>query len=187
MIYLNTFLYYTLFSSVVLIYGIGLNKTIEIGITKFTSLIYYLKSVFSIFTTSILSWLFTKYILVPINLIELFPLICLLIFICISTFLDTLVRITTGTTAPEFMISFFIILISIFESTSILYTMIICFSSFVAFLIMVPFGITFKKRVCSNGNFLDEKYYSIFFMFLAILILLISVFDINWLQSGVIK
>ncbi len=187
MSYVNTFLYYTLFSSILLIYGVGLNKIVEIGITKFNSLVFYLKAVFTIFSTSILTWLVTNYILVPINMIELFPLISLLIFTCISTFIDVLVRLTTGTTVPEFAISFFIILISIFESTSILYTMLICFSSFVALLIIVPFSITFKKRVCSNGQRLDNKYYSLFFMFLAILILMISVFDINWLQTGVIK
>ena len=182
MIYLQTFLYYTLFASVVLIYGVGLNKTVEIGITKFSTLVFYLKSILTIFSTSILTWLITNYILVQLGLIELFPLICLLIFICISTFIDTLVRITTGTTAPEFIVSFFIILISIFESTSILYTIIICLSSCISILLLLPFALTFKNQFCRNGRTLNESYYSIFFIFLAILILVISVFDVNWLE-----
>ena len=43
MIYLNTFLYYTLFSSVIVIYGIGLNRSVEIGISLFYKPVFYLK------------------------------------------------------------------------------------------------------------------------------------------------
>ena len=73
MMFLKTLLNYTLFSSILLFYGIGLNKTVEIGITKFSSIIFYIKSIITIFSTSSLTWLLTYYILMPINLVELFP------------------------------------------------------------------------------------------------------------------
>jgi len=187
MLYVNTFFYYTLFASIVLIYGIGLNKVVETGISKLFDFVYYAKASVSILATSVLSWLIINYILVPLNLIELYPLLCFLVFICINTFLEALVRLTTGITTTEFIISFLIILLSCSESTSILNTIIICLASYVALLITVPFSITFKKRVCSNGNFLDEKYFSLFFIFLAILILLITTWDIGWLSKGVIS
>lgn len=184
MIYVNTFLYYTLFASVVLIYGIGLNKVVESGISKFYSIICYVKISLSIMASAVLTWLIVNFILVPLNLVELYPLISLLVFICINTFLEALVRLTTGLTTTEFIVSFLIILLSISESTSIINTILICFSSYVALLITIPFSITFKKRVCSNGNFLDEKYFSLFFIFLAVLILLITTWDIGWLSKG---
>ena len=187
MIFLNTFLYYTLFSSIILFYGIGLSKTVEIGITKFSSLIFYFKVIISIISTTLLTWVVTQFILVPLNLVELFPLIAILFFICITIFVDSLIRLTAGMTGPEYIISLFIILISIFESSTILNTLVICLSSFTSFLIMIPIAIIFKKRVCTNGQKLDEKYYSLFFFFLAILMIVISVFDYNWLQKGVIK
>ena len=187
MIFLNTFLYYTLFSSIILFYGIGLSKTVEIGITKFSSLIFYIKVIISIISTTLLTWVVTQFILVPLNLVELFPLIAILFFICINIFVDSLIRLTAGMTGPEYIISLFIILISIFESSTILNTLVICLSSFTSFLIMIPVAIIFKKRVCTNGQKLDEKYYSLFFFFLAILMIVISVFDYNWLQKGVIK
>lgn len=41
MIYINTFLYYTLFSSVVLIYGIGINRIAEVyGYAKLAYILY---------------------------------------------------------------------------------------------------------------------------------------------------
>ncbi len=187
MMFLRTLLNYTLFSSILLFYGIGLNKTIEIGITKSSSLIFYIKSVITIFSTSSITWLLTHYILIPINLVELFPLICILLFICINIFVDSLIRLTSGFTAPEYVVSLLIILISIFESTSFLNTLTICLSSLLAISIMLPLSITFKKRICNNGRKLDEKYYSLFFFFLAIIIIVISVFDSSWLQKGVIK
>ena len=187
MIYLNTFLYYTLFSSVIVIYGIGLNRSVEIGISLFYKPVFYLKALFTIISSSVLSWLFTNYILMPLKLVELFPLISLLIFICISTFIEALVRLTCGFSVSEFIVSFLIILLSIFESTSILFSILICASSFISILFLIPFCISFKKRITANGNQLDEKYYSLFLIFLAILILLLTVFDINWLKPGVLK
>lgn len=187
MLTINMFLYYTIFASVVLIYGIGINRIAEIGISKFYDLIYYIKAATSVLITSVLSWLMTNYILVPLNLVEIYPLVSLLIFICISVFFEALVRITTGNSVTEFVVSFLIILLSISESTSLINTLIICLSSFLAMVILIPFSITFKKRVCSNGQFLDEKYYSIFFIFLALLIVLMSTFDIGWLNMEVIQ
>lgn len=187
MLTINTLLYYTLFASVVLIYGIGINRIAEIGISKFYDLIYYIKAACSILITSVLSWLVNNYILVPLKLIEISPLICILIFICISTFFEAIVRITTGNSVSEFVVSFLIILLSISESTSLINTIIICLSSFLSMIILIPFSITFKKRVCSNGQFLDEKYYSLFFIFLALLIIIISTCDIGWLNSEVIQ
>ena len=87
----------------------------------------------------------------------------------------------------EFIVSFLIILLSIFESTSILFSILICASSFISILFLIPFCISFKKRITANGKQLDEKYYSLFLIFLAILILLLTVFDINWLKPGVLK
>lgn len=187
MLYLNTFLYYTLFASVALIYGIGLNKVIESGISKFNDLIFYIKASLSILITSVLTWLIINYILVPLTLVELYPLMALLVFVCINTFLEALVRLTIGISTTEFVISFLIILLSLSESTSILNTIIICLASYVALLITIPFSITFKKRACSNGNFLDDKYFGLFFIFLAIIILIVTTWDIGWLGQGVIK
>ena len=63
MIYLESFLYYTIFSSIIVIYGIGLNRTVEIGVSFFYKPVFYLKALFSIISSSVLSWVFTKYIL----------------------------------------------------------------------------------------------------------------------------
>ena len=161
MIYFQTFLYYSLFSSIVLIYGIGLNKIAEIGIVKFKEPIFYIKCSISIVSSSVISWLITYYLLVPLTITELYPLVCFIVFACISTFLGGITRLTTGNSTSEFAVSYL--------------------------LIIIPFSLTFRRRVCSNGRLLDEKYYSLYFIFLAVLILLLSVWDIAWLNPGAIQ
>ena len=187
MIYGYTFLYYTLFASVVLIYGIGLNKIAEIGIVKFKETIYYVKCAISIVSSAVISWLITYYLLVPLKITELFPLICFIVYATICTFLGGIIRLTTGRTTSEFAVSYLVILLSIAESSHLLFTLFISLSSLLSMLIIIPFSLTFRRRLCSNGRLLDEKYYSLYFIFLAVLILLISVWDIVWLNPGVIK
>ncbi len=187
MIYLNTFLYYAFFASAVLLYGIGLNKISEIGTVKFKNIIFYIKCGISIISSAVISWLLIHYLLVPLKIIELYPLICFIVYVCISSFLSAIINLTTGQTTTEFSISYMIILLSIGESTSLLLTLVISLSCIVALTAIIPFSLTFKRRICSNGHLLDESFYSVYFIFLAILILLISAGDINWLNPGVIK
>lgn len=187
MIYLFTFLYYVLFSSVVLIYGIGLNKIAEIGIVKFKETIFYVKCAIAIISSAVISWLITYYLLVPLKITELYPLICFIVYATISTFLGGIIRLTTGRTTSEFAISYLIILLSIAESSSLLFTLFISLCSLLSMLIIIPFSLTFRRRLCSNGRLLDEKYYSLYFLFLAVLILLLSVWDIVWLNPEVLK
>lgn len=185
--FFDTFLYYTLFASAVIIYGIGINTVAEIGIYKQNQITYFIKVLISIFTSSILCWIVTSKILVPLKLVEIYPLVAFLIFITINTFLEALIRITTGISSSEFIVSYLILLLSVAESTSLVSTMIICTSCFFAFAILVPFCFTFKDRIQNDGYSIDEKYYSLFFIFLGILILLMSAWDILWLTPGVIR
>ena len=93
MIYYYTFLHYALFSSVVLIYGIGLSKIAEIGIVKFKETIFYVKCAISIISSSVISWLITYYLLVPLKITELYPLICFIVYATICTFLGGIIRL----------------------------------------------------------------------------------------------
>ncbi|MCR4631241.1 MAG: hypothetical protein K5786_06375 [Treponema sp.] len=187
MIYINTFLYYTLFSSIVLFYGIGLNQLSEIGNKDSRQFLFFFKSTLSIFTTAILTYLIVAFILVPLELVELFPFICLLIFIAFNSFAEGLIRLTTGSATTEFIISFLIILVSIYQSNSILDTLVICLSCICGLALILPFIHVLRNRIIINGHEYFEKYICILSVFLAILLVIISVFDISWLNGGMIK
>lgn len=184
MIYLSTLLYYILFASVVLLYGIGTNKVVDLNTAKLTSFIYCGKIIISILVSSILSWFVTKGILVTLKLTELFPLICFLIYICINAFLEALIRLTTGKSATEFVFSYLVILLSVAESTNLLNTIIISISCIASFTLTIPFILAFKNR---NKDTTTEKYFCRLFLFIAILILVISFCDVTWFNLEVIQ
>ena len=184
MSFLNSFLYYICFASVVLIYGIGTNNVIDMNASRLKSVTYCTKIFISIMVSSILSWFVTKGILVNLKLTELFPLVCFLIFICINAFLEALIRLTTGKSATEFVFSYLVIILSVSESTSLLNTVAICLGCICSLVFLIPFISAFKR---SNGTTNEENYFCRLFLFIAILILVISVFDVLWFNSGVIK
>ena len=184
MSFFATSLYYVCFASVILIYGIGTNNAIDFDSIKINNITFCTKIFISILISSMLSWFVTKGILVPLKLTELYPLVCFLIFICINAFLEALVRLTTGKSTTEFVFSYLVIILSVSESTSFLNTVAICLSCVLSVILLLPFIIAFKR---GNNKTNKENYYCRLFLYIAILILIISVFDILWFNLGVIK
>ncbi|MCQ2593058.1 MAG: hypothetical protein MJ188_09780 [Treponema sp.] len=184
--YLNTFFYYTFFASGVLFYGIGLNQATEFTVLTEKRFAYVIKILLSIFLSTILSWVVTSLILVPIHLVEIFPIVTFLIYICITAFIEALIRLTTGKSTTEFIFSYLVVLLSIYESTTIVDAIIISGSCILALIILMPFILAFKTRITNDFNDI-EKYFCKFLFFLSILILTISVWDIMWINPEVLK
>ena len=186
MIFLHTFLYYSFFASAVLFYGIS---NYYVTITQFShkkSIIYFVKILMNIFITSTLAWLVTYYILMQIHLEDIFPLVTLLLYVCVSAFLEALIRLTAGKSTSEFLFSYLVILLSVMESTSIVNTLVISASCIVSVIIMIPLIVSFGKRLKRESNNQDY-FYGRLFIFMAIILLIISVWDALWFNSGVLK
>ena len=149
----STFLYYIFFSSSVLMLGIGIDKISETSFFNNKSLIFFLKVLFTIFLSSVLSWVTTQYILLPIKLQELFPITTFFIFACISAFVESVVRITTKKSTTEFVVSFLIVMLAVSESSSIIFSLVIPTSCLFSLFFTIPFVNTFKKSILSK-----EKY-----------------------------
>jgi len=187
MLYLETFLYYTFFASAVLFYGIGISRVGEFGIIKIPNIFFFIKNIASIYICAILSWIITSKILLPLRITEIFPLIVFLILVSVSTFFECLGRLTTNKLSTEFIISYIIVFLSIAESSSWVNTLVICTGIICSIGILSPFIITLRQRLCNNGQKVNQKFYSIFFIFLAVVLLIFSVFDISWLNPGVLR
>ena len=85
--------------------------------------------------------------------------------------MEALIRLTTGKSATEFVFSYLVIILSIAESTSFVNTIIITLSCICSFALTIPFIFAFKQR---NNEVTEEKYYCRLFLYIAILILVIS-------------
>jgi len=184
MSFLSTFLYYICFASVILMYGIGTNKILDISFSLIKNITYSAKILISILLSILVSWFVTKGILVHIHLAELFPLVAFLIYICINTFLEALLRLTTGKSTAEFIFSYLVIILAISESTSFVNSLIITLCSISSFVLIIPLILAFRKR---NNDISRDKLFCRLFLFLAIIILTISVWDIMWINPEVLQ
>ncbi|MCQ2572720.1 MAG: hypothetical protein MJ182_02365 [Treponema sp.] len=183
MIYLHNFIYYAFFCSSVLFFGIGLNRSIQITTVSLRiNFKVILKSLISIVVTTILSFLIIQYLLIPIKMAELFPLISLLIFLCINTFIEALVRITAKISTSEFSISWLIIILSLYESSTLLEAMLISASCMLSFQIMLPIVYCFQKLIYLKPFEKVERKQILIILSIAVLILVFSVCDITWLS-----
>ena len=186
MIYLNTFLYYTFFASAILFYGLGINQIAELNFLKQKSVNYAIKIIISIMISVVLSWIVTQMILVPLKIVEIFPIVCFLIYICITTFLEALIRITTSKSSSEFLLSYMIIILSVSESHSILNTLVISGSCITALGIMFPLTYVFRRRYLKECS-VREHYFPRYLLYITVILLIISVWDVMWLNPEVIK
>ena len=183
---LNTFLHYLCFASAIFIYGIGATKLADYS--KFTTktVLFFIKLIVSVSITSVLSFLIANKILVKIGMLELFPLVCFFVYACINILTEALVRITIGADSAEFIISYLIVLLSVSEGINLLDTIIIAESCIAAFIIIKPLVSAFHHRL-SSELILNEKYYCRLFLFIALIIFIISAWDSMWINPEVIK
>ena len=78
--------YYVFFSSVVFIYGIGIERTSILCLKRRSIVLKMIKMLICVTSTTSLTYLISSKILVPQELGELFPFIAILIFLSISVF-----------------------------------------------------------------------------------------------------
>ena len=182
-----TVFYYTFFSSAVLFYGIGMNRcTLIPSFTRTLSTLF--KMLASIIATTVLSWFFIQKILVPLNFAELYPFVALLIFLGITIFFETIIRITSKIVTAEFNISYLIVILALNESTSIFDVMIISASCLLSFMCIIPIINAIKNRISLVGHIsVHGNYKSLLLISLAILVVALAVGNISWLNSGVIQ
>jgi len=179
--YLHLFFYYTFFCSSVLFFGVGLNRSIEITTRSFkVNMKMMLKSVISVLLSTVFSFLITQYLLIPVKLAELFPLITLLIFLSINVFVEALVRITAKISTSEFSISWLIIILSLYESSTLLEAVIITVSCMISFQFMVPVVYCFQNVIYSKPYESKDRKRILIFLSIIVVMLVMSVCDITW-------
>ncbi len=183
-----TFFFYTVFSSAVLLYGIGLNTATIVCDSLKELTLPLVKIVGTVISSTVLSWIIIRHILIPLHIVLMYPLISILIYFALSVFFEVLIRITTGKITSEFNFSFLITLLALNESTSILDVLMISFSAMCSFFLLLPLMYSLKKRidVLSESQIYGNKK-ALVFLSVALLILILSFANVSWLNPGVLK
>lgn len=182
-----TAFYYIFFSSAVILYGVGLNTATIICDSIHDLALPVIKILVNILSTAVLSWLIIKYFLIPLGLIELYPLVTLIMFIIVSVFVETLVRITTGKVTSEFSLTFLIILLALNESLNVIDVVLITTCSFISFVILIPILYSLKKRIEIVGNSqVHGNYKSLILISIAVIVTMLAVGNVSWLNQKVL-
>lgn len=184
---INNIFYYILISSTVLLYGIGLNRITYVTRSMNGVFITAVKMYLVVPSTAIIGWLLTIHILLPAGIEPLYPFICVLLFLSISVFVETLIRITAGCSTAEFSVSLLFALIAINESTTLPEVLVISLSCVTSFYLLIPLIYALRKRMeicCITYDFKND---SLIYFGIAVFIMALSAWNISWLNPGVIS
>ena len=87
-----------------LFYGIGLNKSISHSDNFSSASLTCIKSLFSATSTTAVGYLLVNWLLVPVQLTEVYPFIATLLFILFSTFIEIFIGIGVRLSPVDFSI-----------------------------------------------------------------------------------
>jgi len=182
---ISSFFYYVLYSSAILVYGIGINKANMLTETTSTVLIEGLKMILSVVGTATLTYLISYSLLLPVNLMELYPFVAVLIFAFISIIIESFVRITAKKNTAGYGVSVLCVLLAVSESTSLSECVLIsCFCVF-SFYLLVPFLYAIRKRIEVSRPMEEFENSSLIYISIAIIMIILLAWNVSWLNPGV--
>ena len=183
---INTILYYVFFSSVVLVYGIGIQRSVTLSKKKHDLLLKAVKMLICVSSTSALSYMLVYWLLVPLDLAELYPFVVILFFLAISVFIEAIIRITAKISAVESGVAIIFIFIALTESTSFSECVFISVTAVISFFEIIPFIIAIGRRNDLNGRKQEYEKTGFLLVSIAIIMLMLLSWNVTWLNKGVL-
>lgn len=184
-----TLLYYFLFTSAVWMYGIGLNRSNVYSEKPKNYFFYALKITITVLLTSMLTWLINTKLLIPVGLGELYPFVAVLIFITISVTVESLVRFAglSKFSTSEYAVSILIVFLSVNESVGFVNCIIVALCCILSFFCIVPILYSIRRRIYISHPGDEFKNSSLLLISISILIVMLLVWNVSWLNPGVLK
>lgn len=182
---LSTILYYVFYCSIVLVYGIGIERAITLSKKQHDIMIKALKMMICVSSTSALSYMVVYWLLVPVDLAELYPFVVILFFLVISVFVEAIIRITAKISAVESGITLMFIFISLTESNSFGECVFISVLCVAAFFLIIPFAIAITRRNNLNGRKQEYEKNGFLLITIVIVMLILLSWNVTWLNKGV--
>lgn len=185
--YLSSFLYYLLFGSSVLVYGIGLSSEIKQTHSVKGLALRISKMAICVLLTVFFSYLITKNVLLQIGIAELYPIISLIIYLCLSVFLEILFRLTTDKSNSEIAVPILIVLLSLNEGFNLTECLVIASSCLLSFFILFPilYSLIYRIKIIYPKSKIRQQGFLL--LSIAVLLIIIAAWNASWLNPGVIK
>ena len=173
-------IYYLLSASAVLFYGIGINKSISHVDSFSSSLLTCIKSLFSAGSTAAVSYLLVNWLLVPIQLAELFPFVATLLFIFFSTLVEIFVGIGVRQSPIDFSIPLLSVFLGLNEGIGIASAVIVSCVSIISFYSVVIIFQCVRERISFFTVEKGLKSYCVLLLCLAVVITALCGFNVSW-------
>lgn len=172
MIALLELFYYVAFTSIVFVYGVGINRAMTISEHPRKLFNGALKMFISVSSSTAISYIVAREVLSPVHLTELFPLIVVLVFSTISIFIESVVRITTKKSTAEYTASILSVILGVGEGASVLESVFIACLCVVSFLFAI-FVLYVLRRKFSNKT-------GLVLISISVILLALQFIDVSW-------
>lgn len=181
---ISTAAYYVFIASAVLVYGIGLN-TIAVTLDSMRVICISLaKILFAVLTSAVFIWLITKYILSPLNVVELYPLLSLIILFLIFLLIDFVIKIKNKGKEFEFSVSFLILILTVNECISLIDLIIAVISCSASFLVLLYLIRAVRDRLnIAESSAMNKNLKTLLLLSIAILIAVLAAANVSWLNA----
>lgn len=182
-------MHYFLFTSAVWMYGIGINRSNVYSERPKNYFFYALKILVTVLITSVLTWLINVKLFIPVGLGDLYPFAAVLIFITISVTCEALVRFAglSKYSTSEYAVSILIVLLAVNESVSLVDCILVAVCCVLAFFCIVPILYSIRRRIYISHPGDEFKNSSLLLISISILIVMLLVWNVSWLNPGVLK
>ncbi len=181
---LKIIFYYLIFSSVVLYYGVGLDKILTAKKDASCWLKSLFKSLVTTAATTALTFCLDNFVFSRLGISEIYPYFMALFFITVSYGLHRLIKTSFFDIAEDYMIPFTIVLISIKEGFTFFSTLLICVCGVFSFYIFMLLAFSIRNRFSFYQKDSGVKSFYILVMSLAVIFIALYGFNASWLALG---
>ncbi len=184
---LNIFLFYILFCSAVLVYGVGTLQSAESSLSRKKILLPAVKAFICVIATVTLTFLLNSLLLSSLGLTEIYPLAALLIFIAFGTFFEIILEITAKKSAAEFAVSYLTVLLALNEGSSLIESIAVSAGCLLSYYLLVPVLFSFIRKMGEAKNTDSFKQKTSVFLCMMILMFALYALNISWINVSVVR
>lgn len=180
----DTLFLYLIYSSAVLVYGIGLKRIIVFSLKPkkvlFQMLRMIITVIFSVFVCRGISMLF----LVPARLQELFPFVCVIFTYLFSLVTEKLFEYLLHIEVKEFSITICSVIIAVNEGLTMFHSLFIGIICVLSFFLLLPILYAIRLRLHYSQQQIDFKKGALIFLSLALIMLVLFSLNVTAFPFG---
>lgn len=185
--YIAAIIFYTLTSSTLFIYGIGLERLYFHSLSERPVLHFYIKNLIFIFITSSVLWLFSKYVLFPLKFYFLLPLFFITAAVSaeklISNLYGRLFSSANYTAENEKIFTYGTILFTLYNASSYIELIFIIFTAFLTLFLFTAVLKSVRIKIINGNSNVYGKIMPLTLISLGIIGFILYSADVSWILS----